>query len=112
MSANQNFSLMVHGGAGALDNVKDQKTAVRYLDAVRGVLEHVELLERVEQVIAQRHRAVVAHQHGVRAAHDLADRLGQLTRIDFLLIDAIASLATDGLDAIGGTFEVFCHLDH
>jgi beta-aspartyl-peptidase (threonine type) len=31
---------MVHGGAGALDNVKDQKTAVRYLDSIRGVLEH------------------------------------------------------------------------
>jgi beta-aspartyl-peptidase (threonine type) len=35
-----NFSLMVHGGAGALDNVKDEKTAVRYLDSLRGVLEH------------------------------------------------------------------------
>lgn len=34
------FSLMVHGGAGALDNVKDQKIAVRYLDSIRGVLEH------------------------------------------------------------------------
>lgn len=34
------YSLMVHGGAGALDNVRDQKTAVRYLDAVRNVLEH------------------------------------------------------------------------
>lgn len=31
---------MVHGGAGALDNVKDEKTAVRYLDSIRGVLEH------------------------------------------------------------------------
>jgi beta-aspartyl-peptidase (threonine type) len=34
------FSLMVHGGAGALDNVKDQKTAVRYLDSLRSILEH------------------------------------------------------------------------
>jgi len=31
---------MVHGGAGALDNVKDEKTAVRYLEAIRGILEH------------------------------------------------------------------------
>ncbi len=31
---------MVHGGAGALDNVKDEKTAFRYLEAIRGVLEH------------------------------------------------------------------------
>ncbi|MET0116848.1 MAG: isoaspartyl peptidase/L-asparaginase family protein [Sedimenticola sp.] len=35
-----NFSLMVHGGAGALDNVKDQKTALRYMDSIRNVLEH------------------------------------------------------------------------
>lgn len=40
MTANQNFSLMVHGGAGALDNVKDAKTAVRYLDSVRRILEY------------------------------------------------------------------------
>ena len=31
---------MVHGGAGALDNVKDEKTAVRYLDSLRRILEH------------------------------------------------------------------------
>jgi beta-aspartyl-peptidase (threonine type) len=40
MSTTEKFSLMVHGGAGALDNVKDQKVAVRYLDAVHNVLEH------------------------------------------------------------------------
>jgi beta-aspartyl-peptidase (threonine type) len=40
MTSPHRFSLMVHGGAGALDNVRDHKTAVRYLDAVRGVLEH------------------------------------------------------------------------
>ena len=34
------FSLMVHGGAGALDNVNDERTAVRYLESVRVVLEH------------------------------------------------------------------------
>jgi beta-aspartyl-peptidase (threonine type) len=34
------YSLMVHGGAGALDNVKDDKTATRYLEGIRGVLEH------------------------------------------------------------------------
>lgn len=33
-------SLMVHGGAGALDNVKDDKTAFRYLESIRGVLKH------------------------------------------------------------------------
>ena len=31
---------MVHGGAGALDNVRDNKTAVRYLESMRRVLEH------------------------------------------------------------------------
>ena len=36
----ETFSLMVHGGAGALDNVKDNKTALRYLESIRGVLEH------------------------------------------------------------------------
>ena len=35
-----NYSIMVHGGAGALDNVKDEKTAVRYLEALRRILEH------------------------------------------------------------------------
>lgn len=34
------YSIMVHGGAGALDNVKDDKTAFRYLDSIRIVLEH------------------------------------------------------------------------
>ena len=34
------YSLMIHGGAGALDNVRDSKTAVRYLDSIRRVLEH------------------------------------------------------------------------
>jgi beta-aspartyl-peptidase (threonine type) len=34
------YSLMVHGGAGALDNVKDNKTALRYLESIRQVLEH------------------------------------------------------------------------
>jgi beta-aspartyl-peptidase (threonine type) len=36
----ETFSLMVHGGAGALDNVKDNKTALRYLESLRGILEH------------------------------------------------------------------------
>jgi len=40
MSQNGSFSLMVHGGAGALDNVNDEKTAVRYLESIRNVLEH------------------------------------------------------------------------
>jgi len=34
------YSLMIHGGAGALDNIKDTKVAVRYLEGVRTVLEH------------------------------------------------------------------------
>lgn len=34
------FSLMLHGGAGALDNVKDGKIAVRYLESMRIILEH------------------------------------------------------------------------
>ncbi len=36
----ETFTLMVHGGVGALDNVKDNKTALRYLESIRGVLEH------------------------------------------------------------------------
>ena len=36
----KSFSLMIHGGAGALDNVKDDKTAVRYLESIRVILEH------------------------------------------------------------------------
>jgi len=35
---------MVHGGAGALDNVKDDRTAVRYLESIRVVLEHGRLI--------------------------------------------------------------------
>jgi beta-aspartyl-peptidase (threonine type) len=40
MSQTGSYSLMVHGGAGALDNVKDDKTAVRYLESLRRILEH------------------------------------------------------------------------
>lgn len=40
MNQANNYSLMVHGGAGALDNVKDDRTAVRYLEALRRILEH------------------------------------------------------------------------
>lgn len=40
MSHTGSYSLMVHGGAGALDNVKDDKTAFRYLDSIRRTLEH------------------------------------------------------------------------
>jgi beta-aspartyl-peptidase (threonine type) len=41
------FSLMIHGGAGALDNVADDRTAVRYLESIRVILEHGrEMLER------------------------------------------------------------------
>ncbi|MBI1424199.1 MAG: isoaspartyl peptidase/L-asparaginase [Gammaproteobacteria bacterium] len=31
---------MIHGGAGSLDNIKDAKVAVRYLEGIRTVLEH------------------------------------------------------------------------
>ena len=34
------FSLMLHGGAGTLDNIKEAKVAVRYLEGIRTVLEH------------------------------------------------------------------------
>jgi len=37
---NDTYSLMVHGGAGALDNVADDRIAVRYLESIRVVLEH------------------------------------------------------------------------
>ena len=40
MSETGTYSLMVHGGAGALDNVKDNKTALRYLESIRRTLEH------------------------------------------------------------------------
>ena len=40
MNQTLDYSLMLHGGAGALDNVKDNKTAVRYLDSIRRILEH------------------------------------------------------------------------
>ena len=40
MNAPGTYSLMVHGGAGALDNVKDDKTALRYLESIRRTLEH------------------------------------------------------------------------
>lgn len=40
MNQSNNFSIMLHGGAGALDNVNDQKTAVRYLDSLHRILEH------------------------------------------------------------------------
>ena len=35
-----NFSLMIHGGAGALDHIKNDKDAVRYLESIRIILEH------------------------------------------------------------------------
>lgn len=38
--SDKNFSLMVHGGAGALDNVKDDRITVRYLESLRIILEH------------------------------------------------------------------------
>jgi len=34
------FSLMIHGGAGTLDNVKDDRIAVRYMEGLRVILEH------------------------------------------------------------------------
>ena len=40
MSETGTYSIMVHGGAGALDNVKDNKTALRYLESIRRILEH------------------------------------------------------------------------
>ena len=40
MHGPETYSLMLHGGAGTLDNVRDHKTAVRYLEALRRILEH------------------------------------------------------------------------
>lgn len=34
------YSLMVHGGAGTLEKIRDAKVAVRYLEGIRTVLEH------------------------------------------------------------------------
>lgn len=39
MTAGGDYSLMVHGGAGTLDNLQDDATASRYLDSIRDVLE-------------------------------------------------------------------------
>jgi L-asparaginase / beta-aspartyl-peptidase len=36
----RSFSLMVHGGAGALEHVRDERIAARYLEGIRTVLEH------------------------------------------------------------------------
>lgn len=35
----QSFSLMVHGGAGTLEHVRDERIAARYLDGMRAALE-------------------------------------------------------------------------
>ncbi|MGB5562180.1 MAG: isoaspartyl peptidase/L-asparaginase family protein [Sedimenticolaceae bacterium] len=40
MTATDSYSLMLHGGAGALDDVDDNAVADRYLDSVRRTLEH------------------------------------------------------------------------
>ncbi|MEJ2592462.1 MAG: isoaspartyl peptidase/L-asparaginase family protein [Candidatus Thiodiazotropha sp.] len=40
MANNGHYSLMIHGGAGTLQHIKDDKTAVRYLESIRCVLEH------------------------------------------------------------------------
>ncbi len=37
---NKKYSIMVHGGAGALDNVNDDRSAMRYLESIRLILEH------------------------------------------------------------------------
>jgi beta-aspartyl-peptidase (threonine type) len=34
------YSLMIHGGAGALENIQDARIAVRFLEGIRTVLEH------------------------------------------------------------------------
>jgi len=36
----KNYSLMIHGGAGDLANMKDSKAAVRYLESIRTTLEY------------------------------------------------------------------------
>lgn len=40
MPAPDSYSLMVHGGAGAFDNVRDEKAAARYLDSLHVTLAH------------------------------------------------------------------------
>jgi len=40
MTRHGNYSLMVHGGAGALDDVQDHTVATRYLESIRRTLEH------------------------------------------------------------------------
>ena len=38
--AMKNYSLMIHGGAGDLASIKDNRTAVRYLESIRTTLEY------------------------------------------------------------------------
>ena len=40
MSKENHYSIMLHGGAGAMDNVTTHRMAVRYLEALRRILEH------------------------------------------------------------------------
>ena len=40
MAESNDFSLMIHGGAGALDNIRTDREAVRYLESMRIILEH------------------------------------------------------------------------
>ncbi|MCG8486172.1 MAG: isoaspartyl peptidase/L-asparaginase family protein [Chromatiales bacterium] len=40
MAKKGHYSLMIHGGAGTLDRVKEPETAARYLQSIRRILEH------------------------------------------------------------------------
>lgn len=52
MSENKNYSLMIHGGAGALDHISSDREAVRYLESLRQILEHGRaLFEAGEQAL-------------------------------------------------------------
>lgn len=52
MNSNATYSIMLHGGAGALNNIKDKKTGNRYLDSIRQALElGREILERGDSAL-------------------------------------------------------------
>ncbi|MCG8014111.1 MAG: isoaspartyl peptidase/L-asparaginase, partial [Candidatus Thiodiazotropha weberae] len=40
MAENGHYSLMIHGGAGMLESLKDPKTASRYRQSIHRILEH------------------------------------------------------------------------
>ena len=74
-----NIVEVLHGGAGALDNVSDERIAVRYLESIRVVLEHGRtILERGASAVeaVEQCGALLAHPLPAAPA-DPASHIGQ-----------------------------------